>query len=77
MLLSTVSLIAFLGLVAYDVWPIGVMVFGVLVVLLMALEFIVYGVHQFAASALRVWRAGIDSMGNIVMDFRSSVGGGL
>jgi len=77
MLLSTVSLIAFLGLVAYDVWPIGVMVFGVLVMLLMALEFIVYGVHQFAASALRVWRAGIDSMGNIFMGFRSSAGGGF
>jgi len=77
MLLSTVSLIAFLGFVAYDVWPIGVLVIGVLVVLLMALELIVYGVHQCAASALRVWRAGMDSMGNIVTCFRSSVGQGF
>jgi len=66
--------VAFLGLVAYDVWPIGALVIGVLVVLLMVLQFIVYGVHQFAASVLRVWRAG---MGNIVACFRSSTGGGL
>ena len=67
---------AFLGFVAYDVWPIGVVI-GVLVMLLMALEFIVYGLHQFAASALRVWRAGIDSTGNFVISFRRSAGGGL
>ena len=70
---------AFLGLVTYDVWPIGVLVIGVLVVLLMVLRFIVYGMHQFAASALRVWRAGMDSssMGNIVTCFRSLSGRGL
>ena len=50
---------------------------GVLVMLLVALEFIVYGVHQCAASALRVWRAGIESMGNIVTCYRSPVDGGL
>jgi hypothetical protein len=77
MLLSTLSLITFLVLVAYDVWPIGVLVIGVLVMVLMALEFIVYGIHQFAASALRLWRAGMDSMGNIVTCFPSSAGGGL
>jgi len=68
---------AFLGLVAYDVWPIGVLTIGVVVLLLMAFEFIVYGVHQFVASALRVWTAGMDSMGNNVTCLRSSVGGGL
>jgi len=52
-------------------------VIGVLVMLLMALEFIVYGIHQFGASVLRVWRAGMDSMGNIVTCFPSSAGGGL
>ena len=77
MLLSTISLVIFLGLVAYDVWPIGVLVIGVLVVLLMALQFIVYGMHQFAASALRIWRAGMDSMGNLVIYLRSLTGGGL
>ena len=50
---------------------------GVLVILLMALQYIVYGVHQFAASASRAWRAGMDSMGNIVTYFRELAGGGL
>ena len=68
---------AFLGLVAYDVWPIGVLVIGMLVVLLMALQFIVYGMHQFAASGLRAWKVVMDSMGNVVAYFRSLVGGGL
>jgi len=74
MLLSAMSLMAFLGLVAYDVWPIGVLVIGVLVALLMTLQFIVYGMHQFAAFALRAWRAG---MGLIIAYFRSLAGGGL
>ena len=50
---------------------------GVLVTSLMALEFIVYGIHQFAASALRVWRIGMDSVGNIVTCFPTLAGGGL
>ena len=49
---------AFLVLVAYDAWPVGVLVIGVLVILVMMLQFIVYGMHQFFASALRIWRAG-------------------
>ena len=77
MLLSAISLMAFLGLVAYDVWPIGVLVIGMLVVLLMALQFIVYGMHQFTASGLRAWKVVMDSMGNVVAYFRSLVGGGL
>jgi hypothetical protein len=32
-------------------------VIGVLVVLVMVLQFIVYGTHHCAMSALRVWRA--------------------
>jgi len=52
-------------------------VIGVLVMSLMALEFIVYGIHQFAASALRVWRIGMDSVGNIVTCFPTLAGGGL
>jgi len=68
---------AFLGLVAYDVWPIGVLLIGVLVVLLMALQFIMYGMHLCAASALPAWKAGMDSMGKIVAYFQSLAGGGL
>ena len=50
---------------------------GVLVILLARLEFIVYEIHQFVASALRIWRAGMDSMGNVVTCFPNSTGGGL
>ena len=71
MLLSTISLMAFLGLIAYDVWPIGVLVIGVLVVLAMVLQFIVYGIHQFGVSALRIWRAGMNATGDVVLYFQS------
>ena len=77
MWLSTLCLIALLVLVAYDVWPIGVLVIGVLVILLARLEFIVYEIHQFVASALRIWRAGMDLMGNVATCFPNSAGGGL
>jgi hypothetical protein len=32
---------------------------GVLVVLVIFLQFIVYGTHQFARSALHIWRTGV------------------
>jgi hypothetical protein len=51
-------------------------VIGMLVVLMMVLQFIMYGMHQVAVSALRVWRAGMDAMGNVVMYVRSLVGRG-
>ena len=70
MLLSTISLVVFLGLVAYDVWPIGVSVIGVLVVLMMLLQFIVYAMDQFSASALHIWTAGRKLMGQVVQDCR-------
>jgi len=66
MLLSTISLVVFLGLVAYDVWPIGVTVIGILVVLMMLLQFIVYAMDQISASALHVWTAGRKLMGQVV-----------
>jgi len=66
MLLSFISFTVFLGLVAYDAWPIGVPVIVLLVVLVMLLQFIVYGMHQFATYALNIRRAGRVSMGNIL-----------
>jgi hypothetical protein len=56
----------FLGLVAFDASPVGVLVIGILVVLVMTMQFIVYGTHRFARSSLRVWRAGAISMVNVV-----------
>ena len=61
----------FLGLVAYDVWPIGVSVIGVVVILMMLLQFIVYGMHRFSASALHIWTGGRQFMVKVVQGFRS------
>ena len=62
MLLSSISLMAFLVLVAYDAWPVGVLVIVVVVIVVMILQFIVFGVHQFVVSALRIWGAGVASV---------------
>jgi hypothetical protein len=67
MLVSSISLMTFLGLVAFDVSPVGVLVIGILVVLVMTIQFIVYGTHRFATSSLHVWRAGAISMVNAVI----------
>jgi hypothetical protein len=56
-LISSISLMSFLGLIAYNARPVGVLIIGVLVVLVMILQFVVYVIHYCAASALRVWRA--------------------
>ena len=69
---------AFLGLVAFDASPVGVVI-GILVVtvvLVMAVQFIVYGTHRFATSSLQVWRAGAISMANAVARLRGFSRGG-
>jgi len=48
---------SFLGLIAYEARPLGVLVIGVVVILVMMLQFIVYGTHHGATFVLRVWRA--------------------
>ena len=65
MLVSSILLMTFLNLVAYDASPIGVLVIVILVVLVMTVQFIVYGTHQFAATFPQV-RAGAISMVNAV-----------
>jgi hypothetical protein len=76
MLVSSISLMTFLGLVAFDASPAGVLVIGVLVVLVMAIQFIVYGTDRFATSSLHVWRAGALSMANAVTRLRGFSRGG-
>ena len=56
MLISSISLMSFLGLIAYDAKPTGVLVIGVLIILVMFLQFIVYGTHRCATLALQFWR---------------------
>ena len=48
-------------------WPVGILVIGVLVNLVMILQFIIYEMHRSAASALRIWRTG---MGLIIQGLR-------
>jgi hypothetical protein len=54
MLLSSISLMAVLGLIAYDRWSAGVLAIAVFVVFVMMLEFVVYGMHRIVTSASRV-----------------------
>jgi len=58
-LISSISLMSFLGLIAYDARPTGVLVIGVLIILVMFLQFIVYGTHQCVTFALQFWRSGM------------------
>ena len=76
MLVSSISLMTFLGLVAFDASPVGVLVIGILVVLVMTIQFIVYATHQFATSSLHIWRAGAISMVNVVERLRGFSRGG-
>jgi len=66
MAVSSTLFVAFIGLVALDAWPVGVMVIGPLVVLVMTLQFIVFVIHQCVISVLHIWRAGGVSMVNVV-----------
>ena len=43
MLVSSLALMSFLGLIAFEAWPVGVLVIGVLVVLVMILQFVACG----------------------------------
>jgi len=60
---------AFLGLVAYDGWSVGVIVIVAFVVLVMFLQFIAYGTDRVLTSALYIWRAVADSTVNAVRGF--------
>ena len=47
MVASAFTLLAFLAVVAFEVWPVGMVVGCFLVGLLMSLQFLVYGCHMF------------------------------
>jgi hypothetical protein len=66
----------FLGVVAFDASPVGVLVIGVLVLLVMTMQFIVYGTHQFATSSLHFCGAGAISMVGAVKRLRGFLRGG-
>ena len=45
MSVSAIALTAFLGFVAFEVWPLGVLVVCFFVGIIMTLQFLVFGVH--------------------------------
>ncbi|KAF8346197.1 hypothetical protein F5887DRAFT_125664 [Amanita rubescens] len=53
MLISGVSLMIFLGLVAYDAWPQAVLVISFLVGLIMSLQFLAYSAHWCAVRIVK------------------------
>ena len=68
-LVSSVSLTALMGLVAYDAGPIGVLGIGVLVFLVMVLQYILYGTQRLFTSALHIWSTAAALMVNVVEGF--------
>ncbi|KAK0220466.1 hypothetical protein IW262DRAFT_1026537 [Armillaria fumosa] len=52
MLISGVSLMGFLGIVAWSVWPTGLLVLSFLVGVLMTLQFLVFGAWWFVGKAM-------------------------
>ena len=45
MFISALALMFFMGIVAFEVWPMGVMVTCFFIGVLLSLQFLVYGVH--------------------------------
>ena len=76
MLVSSISLMSFLGLTAFDASPAGVLVIAVLVVLAMTMQYIVYGTHLSATSALHIWRAGATPVVNVIKRLQGFARGG-
>ncbi|TFK72754.1 hypothetical protein BDN72DRAFT_792046 [Pluteus cervinus] len=62
MFASSVALMLFLGMVAFDVWPQGVLVTCFLVGLVMTMQFLVYGVHWTATRVVQGSRAAVRKM---------------
>jgi len=57
MFISAVSLMGFLGLVAFEAWPQGVIVVFFFVGVVMSMQFLVYGVHMAARTVANGGRA--------------------
>ena len=62
MFISSVSLMGFLGMVAFEVWPQGVMVTCFVVGLVMTMQFLVYGAHWAATKVAHGGRAAVRKM---------------
>ena len=58
MFVSALSLMAFLGLVAFKAWPTGVMVTCFVIGLIMTMQFLVYGAHWCGSRVVEAGKAG-------------------
>ena len=62
-LVSSASLMVFLGLVACDAWPKGILALGILVVFVMCLQSLVYAAHCCAAHVTMAVHASQEFLG--------------
>jgi hypothetical protein len=70
MVLSAVSLMLFLGLVAYEAWPQAVLVISFLIGFLMTSQFLAYGAHWCAVKVMQGGRAGTRGVLTVVQSIR-------
>ena len=77
MVTSACALTTFLALVAYDAWPMGVLVTCFLWGVLMTLQFFVYGVHWAGKTVVaggRMVRRGVGMAGRWLVTVTRAVG---
>lgn len=67
MVASAMTLLAFLTVVAFEVWPVGVVVGCFLVGMLMSLQFLVYGCHMFVRGVIGVVRGVVGLVRRVVL----------
>ncbi|KDR68662.1 hypothetical protein GALMADRAFT_230988 [Galerina marginata CBS 339.88] len=77
MFISAVSLMAFLGLVAFDAWPQGVLALSFIVGIVMSMQFLVYGAHWCANRVAQGGRASGRGVVRVVKVVRSMTGGSV
>ncbi|KXN87176.1 hypothetical protein AN958_09102 [Leucoagaricus sp. SymC.cos] len=72
MFASAIALMAFLGFVAFGVWPQGVLVVCFFVGLIMTLQFLVFGVHWFANKVVATGKASKEGVVTVVRKMTQS-----
>lgn len=72
MLVSATSLMCFLGVVAFDAWPMAVLVLCCAVGVLMSLQFLVYGAHWCVNKVTAGGRAGTRGVSIVVRKLSGS-----
>lgn len=66
MFISTMSLLTFLTLVAWDAWPTAVLVMSFICGVLLSLQWLVYGLHCVIVTIVRAAKAVRNGIGKVV-----------